>query len=173
MDEQIVEIHGAAEIQARVTSLAADINKIYGAKEPTILCLLDSSFIFLADLLRVLNPALPTSFLRVNQRARARLQELSFLTPVEVAGRDVLFIEGVMDTGVTQDYVKQQLLGAHGATSVKICVLVNKPDRRRIDVEPDWRAFESHDEFVFGYGLGFQERWRGLPYLATFVHNPS
>ena len=90
MDEQIVEIHGAAEIQARVTTLAADIGKSYGAKEPTILCSLDNSFIFLADLLRALNPALPSSFLRINQRARARLQELMFLTPVEVTGRDVL-----------------------------------------------------------------------------------
>jgi hypoxanthine phosphoribosyltransferase len=169
MDEQIIEIHGAAEIHARINALAADIMKFYGAKEPTVLCSLDNSFIFLADLLRQLNPALPTSFLRINQSARARLQELTFLTPVEVAGREVLLIEGVMDTGVPQAYIKEQLTGAHGAASVKICVLVNKPDNRRVELEPDWRAFESHDQFVFGYGLGFQERWRGLPYLASFA----
>jgi hypoxanthine phosphoribosyltransferase len=80
----------------------------------------------------------------------------------------VLLVEGVLDTGVTQEYLIKQL-ESRGAASVKLCVLLDKPDRRRVGLKADWHAFEAPDGYLFGYGLGFQERWRELPFIATLA----
>lgn len=167
MADEIREVYSAAEIAERVKELAWDIGKAYEGKDFTVLGVLDDSFIFLADLLRALRDPIRTSFLRYDHQTLAGVQDITFSTQVDLTRRDVLLVEGVLDTGVTQEYLIKQL-GAHGATDIQLCVLVDKPDRRRVQLEPEWRAFETHENFVFGYGLGFQDRWRGLPYLATF-----
>ncbi|HEX8475676.1 MAG TPA: phosphoribosyltransferase family protein [Pyrinomonadaceae bacterium] len=173
MNEQIIEIHSAAEIHDRVLSLADHIATSSREREITILGVLDDSFVFLADLLRALRvPNLHTAFLRYEHRALAGVQDLSFTTQADMAGRDILLVEGVLDTGVTQEYIIKQL-ESRGARSVRLCVLIDKPDGRRTSVKPDWRAFETHEDYVFGYGLGFQERWRELPYLATFARRET
>ncbi len=168
MADQIVEVKSAAEISERVKALAAEIAGAYEGRELTILCVLEDSFVFLADLLRNLSLSPRTVFLRYDHQSLGGLQDISFSTQTDLARRDVLLVEGVLDTGVTQEYLLKQL-GALGAASVKLCVLVDKPDRRRVQLEPDYRGFETHEPYVFGYGLGFQERYRELPFLATFA----
>lgn len=168
MADEIVEVKSAAQIAERVKELALEIGQSYEGRDFTILGVLDDSFIFLADLLRALNAPTRTAFLRYDHQSLGGVQDISFSTQVDLSRRDVLLVEGVLDTGVTQEYLIKQL-GAHGAASVKLCVLVDKPDGRRVELQPDWRAFETHESYVFGYGLGFQDRWRGLPYLATFA----
>ena len=168
MTNEIVEVYGAAEIAERVKELARDIGSAYEGRDFTILCAPEDSFIFLADFMRALQTPAHMAFLRYNHQSLGGVQDISFSTQVDLARRVVLLIEGVLDTGVPQEYLIKQL-GAHGAASVKLCVLVDKPDGRRVSLEPDWRAFETHEDYVFGYGLGFQNRWRGLPYLATFA----
>jgi hypoxanthine phosphoribosyltransferase len=118
--------------------------------------------------LRAIDRPTRTAFVRYDHQSLGGLQDISFSTPVDLSRRNVLLIEGVLDTGVTQEYLIKQL-EAHGAAGVRLCVLVDKPDGRRVERQPDWRAFETHVDYVFGYGLGFQDRWRGLPYLATFA----
>ena len=167
MADEIVEVKSAAQIAERVKELALEIGQSYEGRDFTILGVLDDSFVFLADLLRALNAPTRTAFLRYDHQSLGGVQDISFSTQVDLSRRDVLLVEGVLDTGVTQEYLIKQL-GAHGAASVKLCVLVDKPDGRRVELQPDWRAFETHESYVFGYGLGFQDRWRGLPYLATF-----
>lgn len=168
MVDEIVEVYGAAEIAARIQELAGEIARAYEGRDFTVLGVLDDSFIFLADLLRAINIPTRTAFLRYDHQSLGGVQDITFSTRVDLSRRDVLLVEGVLDTGVTQEYLMKQL-GAHGATSVRLCVLVDKPDRRRVELQPRWRAFETHEDYVFGYGLGFQGRWRGLPYLATFA----
>jgi hypoxanthine phosphoribosyltransferase len=168
MANEIVEVYGADEIAERVKELARDVSSAYEGRDLTILCAPEDSFVFLADFLRALTTASRMAFLRYNHQSHGGIQDISFSTQIDVTRRDVLLIEGVLDTGVPQEYLIKQL-GSHGAASVKLCVLVDKPDRRRVSLEPDWRAFETHENYVFGYGLGFQDRWRGLPYLATFA----
>jgi hypoxanthine phosphoribosyltransferase len=173
MREQLSEIHSAAAINERVGALASEITDAFGQRELTALGVLEDSFVFLADLLRALRaPHLRTAFLRYDHRSLGGVQDLSFSTQIDVTGRDILLVEGVLDTGVTQEYLIKQL-ESRGAASVRLCVLVDKPDRRRTAVQPDWRAFETHEDYVFGYGLAFQERWRELPYLATFARAQS
>src|SRR4051812_22782938 len=168
MADEIVEVYGAAEIAGRIKELALEISQAYERRDFTVLGILDDSFIFLADLLRAINTPTRTAFLRYDHQSIGGIQDISFSTQVDLSRRDVLLVEGVLDTGVTQEYLIKQL-GARGAASVRLCVLVDKPDRRRVQLEPDWRAFETHEAYVFGYGLGFQDRWRWLPFLATFA----
>ncbi len=164
----IVEVYSAAAIADKIHTLAADIAHAYGEREITILSAFEDSFVFLADLLRAMKTPLRTAFLRYDHQSLAGVQDISFSTKMDVTGRHILLVEGVMDTGVTQEYLMKQL-GSRGAASVKLCVLLDKPDGRRVSLEPDWYVLRTHENYVFGYGLGFQERWRELPYLATFA----
>ncbi|HEV2913603.1 MAG TPA: phosphoribosyltransferase family protein [Pyrinomonadaceae bacterium] len=165
---EIKEVYSAAQIADRVETLAREITQACEGRELTVLGVLDDSFVFLADLLRSLKTPARTAFLRYDHQSLGGVQDISFSTRMDLSGRDVVLVEGVLDTGVTQEYLIKHL-GAHGAKSVRLCVLVDKPDRRRLDLQPDWRAFETHESYVFGYGLGFQERFRELPFLATFA----
>lgn len=167
MNEQPVEIKSASDIAARVAGLGAEISEQYDGRELTVLGVLEDGFVFLADLLRAIkSPHLRTASLRYDHRALGGVQDISFGTRIDVTGRDILLVEGVLDTGVTQEYIIKQL-EAQGAASVELCVLVDKTDRRRTSVEAKWRGFELHEDYVVGYGLGFQERWRELPHLAS------
>jgi hypoxanthine phosphoribosyltransferase len=168
MADEIIEVYGAEEIARRVKELAREIVHAYEGQDFTVLGVLDDSFIFLADLLRAIERPTRTTFLRYDHQSIGGVQDISFSTQVDLSRRNVLLVEGVLDTGVTQEYLIKQL-EAHGAAKVQLCVLVDKPDGRRVELQPDWRAFETHENYVFGYGLGFQDRWRGLPYLATFA----
>ncbi|HYY56506.1 MAG TPA: phosphoribosyltransferase family protein [Pyrinomonadaceae bacterium] len=165
---EIKEVYSAAQINERVQSIAREIAQTCEGRELAVLGVLDDSFVFLADLLRALKTPARTAFLRYDHQSLGGVQDISFSTRMDLAGRDVVLVEGVLDTGVTQEYLMKHL-GAHGAKSVRLCVLVDKPDRRRVDLQADWRAFETHESYVFGYGLGFQERFRELPFLATFA----
>lgn len=169
---EIVEIYSAEVIAGKVRALAEEIASAYEGRELTILSTLEDSFVFLADLLRVIRIPLRTAFLRYDHQSFGGVQDLSFTTRMDVTGRNMLLVEGVLETGVPQEYLMKQL-GAQGTANCKLCVLVDKPDRRRVALRPDWRAFETHENYIFGYGLGFQERWRELPYLATFGRTPQ
>lgn len=168
MADEIVEVYSAAAIAERIEVLASEIASAYEGRELTVLCVLEDGFVFLADLLRRLSLAPRTVFLRYDHQTLGGVQDISFSTQTDLTRRDVLLVEGVLDTGVTQEYLIKQL-GALGASSVRLCVLVDKPDRRRAQVEPEYRGFETHEPYVFGFGLGFQERYRELPFLATFT----
>jgi hypoxanthine phosphoribosyltransferase len=86
-----------------------------------------------------------------------------------VEGQDVLLVEDIMDSGVTVEYLKKRLL-AQGPASLKVCVLLDKPDRRKVQIEADYAGFLIPNKYVVGYGLDFQERYRNLPYIAVLPH---
>jgi hypoxanthine phosphoribosyltransferase len=168
MADQVQEVYSASAIAERVQALATEITTAYEGRELAILGVLDDGFVFLADLLRAVKVPVRTAFLRFRHNSLAGVQDLSFSTQMDLTGRDVLLVEGVLDTGVTQEYLIKQL-ESRGAASVKLCVLLDKPDRRRVPLQADWRAFEVPDGYLFGYGLGFQERWRELPFIGTLI----
>lgn len=170
MADKILEVYSAAAIAERIHALAAEISNAYGEREVAVLGVLEDGFVFLADLLRALRCPVRTAFLRYQHHSLAGVQDLSYSTTMDLTGRDVLLVEGVLDTGVTQEYLMKQL-EARGAGSVRLCVLIDRMERRRVGLEADWRAFETTESYLFGYGLGFQERWRELPYLATFARS--
>lgn len=172
MADQLQEVYSAEAIAARVQVLAAEITEAYDGRELSVLGVLEDGFVFLADLLRSVKLPLRTAFLRFRHNSLAGVQDLSFSTQMDLTGRDVLLVEGVLDTGVTQEYLIKQL-ESRGAASVKLCVLLDKPDRRRVGLKADWYAFEAPEGYHFGYGMGFQERWRELPFIATLATEPE
>lgn len=166
--DRIIEIHSSAEIAARVKALADDISRAFVQRELTLLCDLEDSFVFLSDLIRVLDLPLRTAFIRSSSRSVGGVMDMFYSAQMDVRRRDILLVEAIIETGVTQEYMIRHLAGL-GAASVQICALVDKPEQRRVQLQPRWSAFvEKEADYVFGYGLGFQDRWRQLPYLATF-----
>ena len=163
---EIKEVYSAAHIADRVQNLAAEIAHAYEGRDLTILSAPEESFVFLADLLRALSVPVRTAFLRSKHNSLAGVQDISFTTDTDLTRRDVLLVEAVLETGVPQEYLMKQLV-ARGAATVRLCVLLDKPDSRRVELKPDWSAFETGEDFLFGYGLGFQGRFHELPFLAT------
>jgi len=168
MSDSIVEVASQSQIAGRIDALASEITRAYEGREFTVLGVQEDSFMFLSDLLRAFRQPVRTAFLRYDHQHLAGVQDISFTTQTDLTNRDVLLVEAVLETGVTQEYLMKQLVG-RGARSVRLCVLVDKPKGRRVELRPDWSVVETEADYVFGYGLGFQDRWRELPYLATFA----
>ena len=160
----------AEQIQARVNALAAEISAEYRDKNPVLVGVLKGVLFFMADLLKALPIAAEVDFLSVaNYSTDSRSQGLVRLvkdleTPIE--GRHILFVEDVIDTGLTLNYLLRTLRARQPA-SLEVCVLFNKPDKRLIDIPLRFQGFDIPDRFVVGYGLDFREKYRNLPYVGS------
>jgi len=158
------------EIGATVRRLAAEIKKDYSGKQPVLICILKGSFMFLADLIRLLDFPLEVEFIRLSSYGRAR--ESSGRIKVEqglrseVKGRDVLVVEDIVDTGLTISFLLNHLQRRKPA-SLKLCALADKPARRQIPVTIDYLGFTVPDKFLVGYGLDWAEQFRNLPDICV------
>lgn len=157
-------------LQARVAELGRTLARDYAGRRPAFIGVLQGAFVFMADLIRAASIELTTDFIGVasygagtTSSGQVRLTS-DLATPIE--GRDVLIVEDVVDTGLTLEYLKRNLLLRHPRT-VRVCALVDKVERRRIDVQPDYVGFVIPDVFVVGYGLDHDGLYRNLPYLAV------
>ncbi len=157
-------------ILQRVRELGQQISTDYRGKEITIICVLNGAVIFLADLLRNLDVPTNLDFVRISSygdgtesTGEARL--LQGLT-TNVEGRDILIVDDVIDSGFTLRYL-QKIILAERPASLKLCVLLDKAERRTEDVEADYVGFNISNEFIIGYGLDYAGRYRGLRYIAV------
>ncbi|MEJ7708885.1 MAG: phosphoribosyltransferase family protein [Pyrinomonadaceae bacterium] len=132
-NDRIIQIHSAAEIASRVKALAAGINRAFIQRELTVLCDLEDSFVFLSDLIRGLDLPLRTAFIRSSSRSVGGVMDMFYSAQMDVRRKDILLVETIIETGITQEYMVRHL-SAHGAASVQICTLIDKPDRRRVTV---------------------------------------
>lgn len=154
------------EIEAALKRLASAIEQDFKGKNPLIVGILKGSFIFAADLIRLLDFPLEIEFVRLSSYGRGRktagelkvVQELS--TPIE--GRDVLVVEDIVDTGKSVAYLMEYLRKEKPA-SLKLCVLTDKPSRRQTEVKIDYLGFTVPDKFLVGYGIDYDEKYRNLP----------
>ena len=171
MEKKIRSLYSAEQIAARVRELGATIARDYGERELVLVGVLKGSFCFLADLAR----AIPSTEVRVEFLGLASygdetsssgvVQITSDLTkPVE--GKHVLVVEDIVDTGLTMDYLIDNLRTRHPA-SVKLCSLLHKPSRQKKDIHIDYLGFTIPDLFVVGYGLDYAQRYRNLPYIGV------
>ena len=159
-----------AENQNRIQTLGAEISRDYQDKEPILVSILRGSFLFLADLTRALTVPHEVDFMAVSSYGNAQestgvvrlLQDLSS----DVSGRHVLVVEDIVDTGLTWEYIRANLLTRRPA-SLKIVTLLNKEERRRVEVPVDYAGFVIDDAFVVGYGLDYQQKLRNLPYIGV------
>jgi hypoxanthine phosphoribosyltransferase len=158
------------ELMQRVDELAAAISADYSGREPLLVCVLRGAVFFLADLARRLSVPCSLDFMAVSSYGSATdssgvvriLKDLD----TDIAGRDVLIVEDIIDSGLTLNYLLKNLSARHPA-SLEICALLTKPSRRRINLACKYIGFEIPDQFVVGYGLDLAERYRTLDFLGT------
>lgn len=161
-------------ILSRLDSLAREITREYRGKDLTIIALLNGSFVFLADLLRRIPLPLQIDCLSVasyrGTKSTGSLQFRQTSLP-DVAGRHVLLLDDILDSGLTLSTVRKKLLAQPGVLGVKTCVLLAKAIPREEDLHADFTGFEIGNEFVVGYGLDYNEHYRNLPFIG--VLSPS
>jgi hypoxanthine phosphoribosyltransferase len=165
MENTLRIIRSQADIQDRIQELAREIAASAPA-ELTVVGILDDAFVFLADLVRALDIPINCCFMKATRHRHGGQTEVMYTSEFDPRGRDILLVGSVVATGVTLDYISRHM-AERGVKSLKTCMLVDKSGERRVDIKPDYTAFESNDGFLFGYGLGVQNQFRQLPYLAV------
>jgi hypoxanthine phosphoribosyltransferase len=158
-------------IAAKISELAQTISSDYAGVEDLVMVgVLKGSFIFLADLSRRLTIPRSVDFMALSTYGNATQTDGAVRMIMDlrrnIAGRHVLVVEDIVDTGYTISYLLRALATRHPA-SLKTCVLVHKPDRRRVPVQIDYLGFEIPDVWVVGFGLDWSERYRTLPYIGV------
>jgi hypoxanthine phosphoribosyltransferase len=164
--EALEQLFSKEFISRRVHALAEEISRDYAGVRPVIIGILKGSFVFLSDLLRVLKIDADIDFIQVSSYGSSKVTSGSCVLKkditLDVAQRHVLLIDDIIDTGLTTAFLKE-LLEKRSPQSLRTCFLINKQVDRRCDIAVDYFAFSVDDGFVVGYGLDFDERFRGLP----------
>ena len=155
---------GKEEIQNRILELAKNINNDYGSKDITVICVLKGAAIFTVDLTKKLNSNINYEFIEIssyegtNSTGKIKLnKDISS----SITGKDVLIIEDIIDTGRTLSFLKEYILNKK-PNSLKICTLIDKKEKRIIDVDIDYNGFVIEDKFIVGYGFDYNEKYRNL-----------
>jgi len=171
MSERLVTMLDASQIAVRVKELGAEISKQYEGRNLVLVVVLKGSFVFAADLARAIDKHdLRVDFLGV--RSYGEGTETSGVVQITqdlskpIAGEDVLIVEDIVDTGLTIAHL-MDLFRTRNPRSVKVCALLHKPARAKVEVQVDYLGFTIEDRFVVGYGLDFAERYRNLPYIGV------
>lgn len=170
-DERLEVLLSSERIAARVAELAADISRDYEGKDLLLLCVLKGAAIFLADLARDLTVPVEIGFISASSYdggASVGKVDFSPVSRAEVASKDVLIVEDILDTGLTCSVLIRRL-DTLGPAGIKLCVLLDKPSATRAEpIKPDYVGFTVPDEFVVGYGLDYREKYRELKDICIF-----
>lgn len=156
------------EIRRRVSELAEEISREYKSVKPVLVTVLKGGVIFISDLLRELSIAVELDFVSVSsyrKRRRARTAEIVQNLSGDVRGKHVIVVENIVDTGSTLERILRELK-ARGAASVEVCCLLDKKAKRRLDVDIKYKGFIIENNFVVGYGLDYNQKYRNLPHIA-------
>ena len=158
------------ELADKTRELAAQIMRDYEGKNPLIVSVLKGSFIFMADLVRQIKIPCTVDFMALSSygagvKTSGQVRIIKDLDR-DISGRDVIVVEDILDSGLTLSYLLE-LLKAREPRSIRLCTLLDKPDRRIKPVHVDYSGFSIPDEFVVGYGLDFAEKYRNLPYIGV------
>ena len=157
------------QLQKRVAELGAQITADYAGKAPVLASVLRGSYIFMADLTRQIKLPLTVDFMAVSSYGSGTTSsgqvEIRKDLSDSIEGRDLLIVEDILDSGNTLYYL-QRILNARHPASIKICTLLDKPERRAKPIEADYKGFTIPDAFVVGYGLDYNEKYRNLPYIG-------
>ncbi|MDG6881181.1 Hypoxanthine phosphoribosyltransferase [Phocoenobacter uteri] len=171
----IETMYSTAEIHERISELANQINEYYQqnqCKNLVVIGLLRGSFMFMADLVRLLDLPVEVDFMTASSYGSSMEsnRDVKILKDLdgEINGKDVLIVEDIIDTGFTLSKVRDMLL-LRSPNSVQICTLLDKPSRREVKVPVKWVGFEIPDEFVVGYGIDYAQQYRHLNYIGQVV----
>ncbi len=163
-------------LQARIRELGAQITQDYANKKPLLLvCILKGGVMFMTDLMRYIDVPHQIDFMSISSygdgaRETSGRVRIDLDLRQDIAGKHILIVEDIIDSGFTLQYILN-LLGTRHPASIQICTLLSKPSRRKVPIQLGYIGFEIPDKFVFGYGLDLDELFRNLPFVA--VCNPS
>ena len=158
------------QMRTRIRELGRQITSDYAGRDLVLVGILKGAYAFYADLARAIRLPLHVDFLVVTSygfkaNTSGKVKMVTDLTE-DIAGRDVLLVEDIVDSGLTVQYLTQTL-SKRRPKSIKVCSLLSKPKRRKVDVPVHYVGFEISNQYVVGYGLDYQQKYRNLPYLAV------
>ena len=159
------------ELKAKVAELGAQISKDYEGRNLVLVSILKGSVVFMADLMRAVSIPCSIDFMVVSSYGGGNTTSTGLVKIIkdldgDLSGKDVLIVEDILDTGITLSNLVP-MLKMRNPNSVKICTILDKPSRRKADIAPDYEGFAVPDEFVVGYGLDYDEKYRNLPYIGV------
>lgn len=158
------------QIAKKVAELGSRISRDYEGKPLLMVGLLKGAVVFMSDLMRCITIPAAVDFMAVSSYGTGAktsgVVKIVKDLDVDVGAYDILIVEDILDSGMTLSYITE-MLKARGATSIRLCALLNKPERRLAPVDVDYEGFVIPDEFVVGYGLDYAEKYRNLPYIAV------
>ncbi|MDD3429051.1 MAG: hypoxanthine phosphoribosyltransferase [Oscillospiraceae bacterium] len=158
-----------AEIKAKVAELGKIISEEYKGKNLLLVTVLKGAVVFLADLMREIDIFAEIDFMVVSSYGSgvktSGVVKIVKDLDIPLEGREILIVEDILDSGLTLSYIKE-MLESRGPASIKIVTLLDKPSRRKVNLQADYTGFTVPDEFVVGYGLDYDEKYRNLPYIG-------
>ena len=159
------------QLQAKVAELGAQISADYEGRDLLLVSILKGAVVFMADLMRAVTIPCAIDFMVVSSYGGANTSSTGLVKIIkdldqDLSGKDVLIVEDILDTGITLSHL-MPMLQMRKPNSLCLCTILSKPSRRKADIEPDYCGFEVPDEFVVGYGLDYDEKYRNLPYVGV------
>lgn len=170
IDDKIKVLIGKEELEKRIAELGEQISKDYAGKELHLICILKGGVMFMTELSKHITCHVSMDFMSVSsygneRKSSGRIRILKDLDePIE--GRDVLIVEDIIDSGKTLAHL-MDVLSCRRPNSLKLCTMLDKPDRREVEVNVDYIGFQIPDKFVLGYGLDYDQFYRNIPYIAV------
>ena len=157
-------------LKDKVQELGWQISEDYKDKNLMLVSVLKGSVVFMADLMRAITIPASIDFMSVSSygsgvKTSGVVRIIKDLDEA-LTGKDILIVEDILDSGMTLSYLKEHI-GAKDARSIRIATLLDKPERRQVNITPDYKGFVVPDEFVVGYGLDYDEKYRNLPYVGV------
>ena len=170
MKEMVEVLISEEEISKRILEIAGRINADYKGKDLILICVLKGGVMFMCDLAKRLDLNVRLDFMSVSSYGAETTSSgvVKIIKDLDdsIAGKDVLVVEDIIDSGNTLSYLLD-ILEKRGPKSIRLCTLLDKPSRREKDVTVDYVCFEIEDKFVVGYGLDYDQRYRNLPYIGV------
>lgn len=170
MEHKISTMYSEEQVDKRVREIAAQIDKDFGGEEVHLICILKGSIFFTAELAKRMNSSVTLDFMSVSSygdgtESSGRVRIVKDLDE-SIEGKNVIVVEDIIDSGRTLSFL-MDMLSARTPKSLKLCTLLNKPERRVTDVKVDYIGFDIPDKFVVGYGMDYAQRYRTLPFIGV------
>lgn len=169
MKEKISVLISEEEVEQRIGEMGEEISREYTGREVHLICVLKGGVFFMTELAKRITVPVTMDFMAVSSyKGTQSTGEINIVKDLEqsIEGKDVLVVEDIVDTGRTLS-ILLQLFKERGASSVKLCTLLNKPEGRVTQIDVDYECFSVPDKFVVGYGLDYNQKYRNLPYIGV------
>ena len=170
MEDKIRVLISEEDVNKKISEVAAQISRDYEGREIHLICILKGGVFFTCELAKRITVPVSLDFMSVSSYGAGTVSsgvvKIIKDLDIDLHGLDLLIVEDILDSGLTLDYIRNMLMDRK-PNSIRICTLLDKPERRKANITADYKGFEIPDEFVVGYGLDYAEHYRNLPYIGV------